>query len=1307
MSIGFDDTDFDDIIIENNKFVGYPRVEIGIDRTSAIAADLERRWSWKNNQQNYLYVGRAAHGLVIGDDEFKPVDIDGNLHDGTPDGGDFAGILVDVIDANNYVLAGTGQQVTMPASKVTVVASYDPNTDGAYLAYANGPNGYGVDAVLPDLLETVAYTTDELIAKVSSRGGTDEQEAVTANQVDTVADLATLVATNGQIVHVLGYYTRADGGGQAVVFDSGSSATVNGGTVFDAPLTGGRFLAVDTDTVNIKCWGIRPGSGAYSANNTTQLQLIIDTLRADRGGTIFVPRGKYYHSMINLSNETMPIQFKGQGTTRANETDHVSELCFDEDSYAGSAWDMQNVDNMVFEDLAFTWDSTTFTGVMFGNGTLQTNAVTWNRCYIGTDDTSKSNADGIHHQKMINTVVNETRFQYCKNAMINTSGDFANSIHIRNCNFFPQRDGNIVNPGESWIVENCSFEPLQGGAPNAVYTDSNGQLAQGFVFSGNWCGDATTTTGYWCEMAVAGGTFIGNRFLNNIDAGVKLVTSKSGNVSTSCCFLGNNCRCRALVDQNLAGNRNGFIAGTTTGGNFEELMLNPQGDHDWVIWDQNVGRQHMVVETLDDMKAGKYWNQHGTVQTLGYHEVGDGAGNLYGYKRSTQPTQDGGFIVTNDSAGHHYALDQTTANVKQFGAKGDGVTDDRAAIQQALDNSLDVYIPEGTYVLSKSLSSWCLKYWDNQRIRGAGIGKTILKMADGVTDGYTRILSSNLVTTNVVVEGITFDGNRSNFAGSGTADDLHGIFTQPGSSNFTLRACEFKANQGDGCVLDGVDMLVEGSIFSDNYRYGINVPGASNVRILNNTVNDSDIGVCARIWVTDTDTVGRNIIIANNTIEAQTGILFDRNNAVKSWYENVIIAQNTIKTNDDASAGASGAFQTGGALNGIYLRGVHGAVVSENVLSNGTNAGFIHLISENRNIVISSNSLANQVQDLSALTIESAINIGRWSAGGQNRSISVANNTIDNCMIGIGVQTPTNERTGTFTTTHLGNLLHSTDHKLIEGDIVTLTTTGTLPTGLDLATEYYVINTSTDGNDFQLSNIVGDVEVDFSDDGTGTHTFTQKTVSEDIEIIGNTLTHVLAQKIAGSWGIQVRDAERTTIEGNKIRFADNSTGNIKAIYLQNTTTSPTDTLIANNLIQMRTGYAGYELDIDEATNVTVVGNTSTTSQGFTGTIPAGKFRASGNSPPIAEFLFADADTTPSVQGYGKWKTQNTGSTLITNFDDGDDGQVLTVLCDSNTSVQDNANIALAGGSNYVPISGGTITLQLDGTVWRELAVIHY
>jgi hypothetical protein len=84
-----------------------------------------------------------------------------------------------------------------------------------------------------------------------------------------------------------------------------------------------------------------------------------------------------------------------------------------------------------------------------------------------------------------------------------------------------------------------------------------------------------------------------------------------------------------------------------------------------------------------------------------------------------------------------FPADFRLANVKRYGAKGDGVTDDTAAIQRALSDGRSedgdyygrpkaLYFPEGTYLVSNTLS-WigcCVN------LQGSGRGVSVIKLKD-------------------------------------------------------------------------------------------------------------------------------------------------------------------------------------------------------------------------------------------------------------------------------------------------------------------------------------------------------------------------------------------------------------------------------------------------------------------------------------------------------------------------------------------------------------------------------------------------
>src|SRR5689334_17843502 len=79
-----------------------------------------------------------------------------------------------------------------------------------------------------------------------------------------------------------------------------------------------------------------------------------------------------------------------------------------------------------------------------------------------------------------------------------------------------------------------------------------------------------------------------------------------------------------------------------------------------------------------------------------------------------------------------HAFATSGVNVRDFGAKGDGITDDRSAIQQALDAGAghEVFFPVGTYLLSPDPGNlWCLRASAGTELRGEDRAGTKLIMA--------------------------------------------------------------------------------------------------------------------------------------------------------------------------------------------------------------------------------------------------------------------------------------------------------------------------------------------------------------------------------------------------------------------------------------------------------------------------------------------------------------------------------------------------------------------------------------------------
>jgi hypothetical protein len=111
-------------------------------------------------------------------------------------------------------------------------------------------------------------------------------------------------------------------------------------------------------------------------------------------------------------------------------------------------------------------------------------------------------------------------------------------------------------------------------------------------------------------------------------------------------------------------------------------------------------------------------------------------------------------------------------SVRDFGAKGDGVTNDTAALQLAFNvaaSSAKVYIPRGTYMIRQEL-----KIPSNSYIYGAGIGTSVIKLSAGVSANQcvmtnsqnTRNINTNQGNVNIIIKDLELDGNVQRFPGS-------------------------------------------------------------------------------------------------------------------------------------------------------------------------------------------------------------------------------------------------------------------------------------------------------------------------------------------------------------------------------------------------------------------------------------------------------------------------------------------------------------------------------------------------------------
>ena len=174
-----------------------------------------------------------------------------------------------------------------------------------------------------------------------------------------------------------------------------------------------------------------------------------------------------------------------------------------------------------------------------------------------------------------------------------------------------------------------------------------------------------------------------------------------------------------------------------------------------------------------------------------------------------------------------------TVSVKDFGAVGNGIADDRAAIQAAIDTQKRVYFPEGTYRVGSAIGC----YYQGQILYGDGRNRSVI-LADNIN--YSFNLSDTAVLVFTAGEpgpslrdmGIKFvqpvTSSRASLVAYPPA-----IYAQ-NVPRFQILNCritngmtgiDMRLNSG-GAIIDGLEMSC--------YNYGIRIDGSlDTVRILN------------------------------------------------------------------------------------------------------------------------------------------------------------------------------------------------------------------------------------------------------------------------------------------------------------------------------------------------------------------------------------------------------------------------------------------------------------------------------------------
>jgi hypothetical protein len=343
--------------------------------------------------------------------------------------------------------------------------------------------------------------------------------------------------------------------------------------------------------------------------------------------------------------------------------------------------------------------------------------------------------------------------------------------------------------------------------------------------------------------------------------------------------------------------------------------------------------------------------------------------------------------------------------VKDFGAKGDGSTDDTTAINNAVTDAKatgkTVLFPAGTYFHAGTLT------FNGVKVTGVGYASKLLANTASSAEENTAVIltGTSPSLTNIVVScaGVT-DADDS------SPENTEGCVVVNAATGFSVSSCTLVQGQGmagvyvngssagnvTGISIDGTGTTASGGNMGDT---GVWVNGSTNVEVYYNLIQNEDVGV--RVTGTSSGTVVTTNSIGTVAFPTKTaGVELD------SGATGTIVSVNAIQMISNGSAFSAGVYVNGASasvvgknatwdgLNGVYVNdaGTGTTSVAQNVIRNTGSAG-IHVTSAAANTVVVTSNLFGECGLLDTSAGSAVILTNGTTANLAN--VTVTNNTYE------------------------------------------------------------------------------------------------------------------------------------------------------------------------------------------------------------------------------------------------------------------------------------------------------------------------
>lgn len=284
-------------------------------------------------------------------------------------------------------------------------------------------------------------------------------------------------------------------------------------------------------------------------------------------------------------------------------------------------------------------------------------------------------------------------------------------------------------------------------------------------------------------------------------------------------------------------------------------------------------------DTVADMKVDTTLKDGMHVKTKGYYSINDDGGAEYHITTIESETE---YQETLNNNLYATLLIEDVMNIKQFGAYGDGETDDTTSLQNAINISNHVFIPDGVYCISTSL-----KVKTNLIIEGNNVLSSIIKAIDDISIFENNTSANYLTIKNLKLEteetstkyAINIEGSTTSPYTGATYSLFENIYIDGFDSgiflnhiwNTSLNKIRVKNGTTNGIFLGGgcnnveINMPIIESIVNGIRLTTSDIDSTQNTNI---TINKPDLEYCQKgIYLYNDETIAiNNIYSEHNTL---------------------------------------------------------------------------------------------------------------------------------------------------------------------------------------------------------------------------------------------------------------------------------------------------------------------------------------------------------------------------------------------------------------------------------------------------------